>query len=341
MPLLSIILPVYNGASFLQRAIDSVLSQSLQSWELILVNDGSTDETDDICREYSIKEKRIHYICQDNRGLSAARNTGFSYASGDYIAYLDADDFVSSSYYQCLIHELEQSSADLIISGFIREFHRKSGRQYITAVRWTQKYISIPKQINRESQTLEFYHAYIHVWNKLYRRNFLLKNHVTFDESLRYGEDVPYNICVLSHAASILFSENTGYHYVCHSSTQLTTRWNDTLIESNADIYRRIKQHELNIWHISESYIASGMYLRGCFLFIEKAINFKVPLSNIYRHIKTIINMPETKYSIAALSYHCPSIEFYLYCLILRTRNTNIIYIAALMRRGIKIMLGR
>lgn len=341
MPLLSIILPVYNGAPFLQRAVESVINQTLQSWELILVNDGSTDNTESICKEYLQKEKRIHYISQDNRGLSAARNAGFSYAVGQYIAFLDADDFISPTYYEQLIHEQKNHPADFIVTGFIREFHHENGEKHITTIHWEQKRIDVSKQIGDACRSNKFYHIYIHVWNKLYRRDFLQRYRITFDETLRYGEDVPYNIRVLSHCSSILFSEHVGYHYVCHSSLRLTNSWNDTLLKSNAHIYRQIVQHESTNWHIEQSSIAAGMYLRGCFLSLEKAINCNLPSSKVLCDIGTILEMTETNDCIQALTKHHISAEFFLYCLILRTKNQKLIYLSVLLRRKLKIILGR
>lgn len=269
IPTLSIILPVYNGEAFLGQAIDSVLNSTLKSWELILVNDGSTDSTGDLCQAYCLKDKRIHSISQDNRGLSGARNAGFSHAVGTWIAYLDADDFVEPDYYERLVTEAEESGAEFLVTGFTREFWRngrslakrdslgrncagdnstgqdtmgqdsigqnsvrqnspkqnstrKSSagqnsleRNHVVRTAWPRRYLKTPEEIRNACGELWFYHVYIHVWNKIYRRDYLNEHGILFDESLRYGEDVPYNLRILSEANTILFVDHVGYHYIC------------------------------------------------------------------------------------------------------------------------------
>lgn len=118
MPLLSVILPVYNGEIFVSRAINSVLEQDFSDWELIIIDDGSSDHTSQICTDFCLKDKRIQYYYQKNRGLSAARNAGFRHASGKFIAYLDADDYVEFDYYRELISSAENSGADFVVAGF-------------------------------------------------------------------------------------------------------------------------------------------------------------------------------------------------------------------------------
>ena len=341
-PKLSIILPIYNGENFLTQAIESVLKSTLHSWELILVNDGSTDMSEKICKEYCRKENRIHYISQDNLGLSAARNTGFSIARGTYVVYLDADDYVERDYYEQLVSEAEKEQADFIVTGFTREFIHDRRNNHITKTRWDRHFLQSADEIRAESQKLYFYNVYIHVWNKIYKRKKLIENNIRFDENIRYGEDVPYNIQALTTAESILFLELSGYHYICHNIARLTNRWNENLLNYNCEIYKRIRLHEYIKWQILDSKVAAGMYLRSCFLAWEKATynqKFDYPARN--KIIRQTLHFEETKEAIEVLTKYKVNIEFEIYYGIIKTKNVNLIYISVIMRKFFKHLLGR
>lgn len=118
MPLISIILPVYNGEEFLKETIESVLNQSFHDWELILVNDGSTDFTQEIVQEYAKQDFRIRVISQPNLGLSTARNTGFAHCKGEIIGFLDADDKYLPECLTIISNRFRSFDVDLLISGY-------------------------------------------------------------------------------------------------------------------------------------------------------------------------------------------------------------------------------
>lgn len=340
-PDLSIILPVFNGATYLANAVNSVLNQSINSWELILVNDGSTDNTDIICRQFSLCDKRIHYFSQNNRGLSAARNAGFFYASGHYIVYLDADDYVEPDYYKKLIEVAENSGANFIVTGFTREFYNRNKKTHTSIIKFSDQVLQTPQEVQTACQSIFFYNIYIHVWNKLYRHDFLLNHKILFDETLRYGEDVPYNIEVLKKINTIFFSNLTGYHYICHNSARLTNNWRESLLNDNGRIYTQITNYEKKFWNVDSSTVASGMYLRGCFLSIEKALNSKLSYDNILKQINNILTLDETKIALSVISQNKVNKEFSLYCKILSSTSLKYIYIATVVRKLFKIIMGR
>ena len=110
-----IIIPVYQGKSYLKRCIDSVLAQSCQEYEIILVDDGSTDGSAEICDEYAEKQKKITVIHKENGGLSSARNAGLEIASGEYVMFIDADDVVHSKMLETELKVLKEENADIFI----------------------------------------------------------------------------------------------------------------------------------------------------------------------------------------------------------------------------------
>lgn len=119
MVMLSVIVPVYNVEKYLPTCIESILRQTMEELELILVDDGSTDRSSLICDEYAKTDLRIKVIHQKNGGLSAARNTGLRSAQGRYISFVDSDDFIRQDMYEVLLNELQKEQADFIKSDFI------------------------------------------------------------------------------------------------------------------------------------------------------------------------------------------------------------------------------
>lgn len=340
-PILSIILPVYNGEAFVKRAIQSVLDQKLQNWELVVVNDGSTDASESIITSYCERDSRIIKITQANGGLSAARNAGFCRSTGKYIVFLDVDDWVEESYYSDLVAYAEKYKTEFLVSSYIRDFVQSGGRVKAQQVRFEEKVLDTNEKLKQACEQMHFYNVYIHVWNKIYRREFLLENRIMFDEGRRYAEDVPYNIEVLKNTSSILFVDIPGYHYVCHQAERLTGSWKESLLEDNCQVYHQIAAFEKEFLNMEQSEVAAGMYLRSCFLAIEKTISMKMPYQDVCVIMKTLFEKTALKDSLDTLKYRCRSKEFYIYMMILQIKSAFIFYIAVTLRRGLKRMLGR
>ena len=120
MPIISVVIPVYNVEKYLARCLDSVLAQDFSDYEVILVNDGATDSSSQICEAYAKKDHRIHLLHKPNGGLSDARNFGTAHAVGEYITYIDSDDYVATTYLSCLYNLLVENNADISCCGYIR-----------------------------------------------------------------------------------------------------------------------------------------------------------------------------------------------------------------------------
>ena len=235
MPVLSIIMPVFNAESTLHQAVYSVISQDFEDWELILVDDGSQDASGAICDSFSAAYENIRPFHQENRGLSAARNTGISHACGQLIAFLDSDDWVEPDYYSRMINAMETSGCGMVMSGYIREFLRNGvckKRMSVTFERYILKLEGFRTSCASEPETnpAEFwrssasYNLFIHVWNKLYRGEVLRKVGLCFDETLEFAEDVPFNAAYLRQIENVCITAWEGYHYICKNQGNLTAR---------------------------------------------------------------------------------------------------------------------
>ena len=233
-PKISIIVPIYNVELYLPRCIDSVLSQSFSDFELVLINDGSTDQSGDICDEYATKDSRIKVIHQDNKGVSYARNRGLDVATGEYIAFVDPDDYIDGRMYEILVRKIEEVKADIAICSFA--FVKNST---VMAQDSGEKC-----QLFNKEQALEYYFNeklpfdYSFLWNKLFHKN-LFKN-IRLNSNLFVQEDSEALIRFLDLCSSIVYTPDALYFYSlrCDSLSQsrLTLKLL-TVVDSLYEIY--------------------------------------------------------------------------------------------------------
>ena len=207
-PLISVIIPVYNAEQFLPACLDSVLCQEFPSFELLLIDDGSTDGSGKIADRYAEKDSRIVVVHQPNAGVSAARNRGVAEARGEYIAFVDADDRVTPSY----LSHLLSPQTDLSIAG-ISLLHEPSGRMESHGFDRTRS-----ARTDRERGLL-FADAEIHdttkgPCNKLFRREIIEQHHLRFDPRYSYGEDHLFVLEFVKHCHSIAQIAHTDYLYI-------------------------------------------------------------------------------------------------------------------------------
>lgn len=214
----SIIIPVYNAEKYLADAIESVLNQTFQAWELILVNDGSEDESFTICNKYAKNDSRICIINQQNKGVSAARNQGINYAQGDWIIFLDADDWLENSYLHEVRHMLDTKDVtDLIVCNYFSVLNNeKKCRKKITQTSIGKEKIGTLIEASlRMSQWHghEWYGNLRTVWGKCFRSSIIKTNNISFDSRLRIGEDMLFLLEVIQKVNKILFLDKPLYNY--------------------------------------------------------------------------------------------------------------------------------
>lgn len=203
MTYISIIIPIYNSERHLEECLKSVCSQTFKEIEIILVNDGSTDGSEAICRKWKKVDKRIKYILQKNRGVSCARNTGIESSKGEYITFIDSDDTVSKHYCEYLL-EYCKDNIDLVALGMAR----KRGEKILPIRHRVKKGIynaSALKDSVIDDGTMSGF-TLQSVCSVLYRRSLLIDNHIRFKKEIRYNEDGLFNSCyVFALAKKVYF----------------------------------------------------------------------------------------------------------------------------------------
>lgn len=215
-PLISVIIPIYNSDKYLARCIDSICKQTYTNLEIILVNDGSTDNSINICKESANKDKRISIFDIPNGGVSNARNTGLKNASGEYIQFIDSDDYVSNNYIESLFNSLTSTNSGLVVCAI-----ESYDNQNIKFDEWrVPENVLDFETINRDLflELIEKFLLFGPV-NKLYRTEIISQNSIFFDPSLSYGEDLIFNFDYFKYIKSIAINSDVTYKYI-HDNTE-------------------------------------------------------------------------------------------------------------------------
>lgn len=210
MPEVSIIVPVYNAEKTIGRCIESILNQEYTDFELILCNDGSRDKSGQICDEYAEKDSRIHVIHKENSGVSDTRNVGIRSASGTYIQFLDADDWITVDATKLLVRTMKEKESDLVISDFYRvvgEHISRKGDIDTEEVMSTEKFAKFMME-----NPADFYYGVL--WNKLYKRELIESYEIYMDEQLSWCEDFLFNLEYLLHCKTVAALQVPIYYYV-------------------------------------------------------------------------------------------------------------------------------
>ena len=199
MPKVSVIVPIYNVEKYLEKCINSLLSQTLEDIQIILVNDGSKDNSGNIAKEYEKNNKdRVIYVEKENGGLSDARNYGIKYATGDFIAFLDSDDYIEKNAYEEMYNKAIEENADYVECDFIWEFPNK---------------IRVDKQYPYKNKKEMLSFVRVVAWNKLIKRQLITDNNLEFPKGLRY-EDIEFTYKLIPFVNKFVYVDKPFIHYV-------------------------------------------------------------------------------------------------------------------------------
>jgi glycosyltransferase involved in cell wall biosynthesis len=218
----SVIIPVYNAVSYLQRCVDSLLGQTLSDCEYIFVNDGSKDGSRQQLEAYAKLDSRVKVVNQENSGVSVARNRGLMLATGEYIGFVDADDYIELDMLERLYEAAGSNHCDVVVSNYESELE---GRKSIISFPFPVGTVLTKKDIERF--ILPYFLKYDNlnsVWNKLYRSEVIHSKQIEFPAGVALGEDELFNMLFFSYADSMVYIEYAGYHYqeIAGSATRST-----------------------------------------------------------------------------------------------------------------------
>ena len=261
MPVLSIIVPIYNAEKYLEGCVRSIISQYYKDFELILIDDGSTDMSGGICDNLSASNEQIIVIHQKNSGVSSARNAGIDKAMGKYLAFVDVDDYVDLDMYNTMIATAEQSGAEYLICGY-HEVFRTNKRKVL---------FNLPEMelldrefiVNKLLFSIYTKECIINAsWNKLYKKDIIDLYHIRFPKRRR-AEDWLFNIRYLEVIRSAMYVNKPLYYYVRndHSVMAQVLPEQYNLWKENAQVRREIaERYHLNVdWKEVNKYFLEGV----------------------------------------------------------------------------------
>lgn len=284
--MISIIIPVYNSATYLNQCIESIINQTYTDWECIIINDGSTDDSANICDIWSQTDSRIHVIHQSNQGVSASRNRGLKKSKGEYIVFVDSDDWVETNYLYDMISSMVENKTDIIVTG----------TNYIYKNQDVKVFKPFEKEIFRlsyenTSAFIENISLFYGPYSKLLKADIIKKYNITFPENYSLGEDLLFNFHYLSKINNIQYLSVANYNYRILNTGSLTSKYRDN--EFDIHYFQWKVQRDLliskNMWNdISMKYL----YLRLWGIIYNGLFDKKKPS---YSHIYKVLNIKELK----------------------------------------------
>ncbi len=283
--MISIIIPVYNAEPYLDQCIESVTSQIYKDWECILINDGSKDSSGSICDKWSQRDQRIRVVHQLNKGVSVARNRGIKESKGEFIVFIDSDDWVEPNYLSDLIDNMIEN-IDIIISG---NNQYKQNKKIIT-YKPTNKNI-IEFSSNSTAAFIKNIELLYGPYSKLYRTKTIKKNNILFPEDYSLGEDLLFNFQYLNYTQKIGYIPKANYNYRILNAGSLTSIYRDNTFDIHYHLYLARKSFFINkkIWNsISKRYLFNQLW--GI---IYDALFYKKNIT--YKNIKSILEIEDIK----------------------------------------------
>ena len=307
-PLLTVVIPVYNVEKYLKRCIESILIQEWKNYDILLVDDGSTDNSPQICDDYAKTYDFISVIHKKNGGLSAARNTGISNAEGEYVYFPDSDDWIEPDTFLALAEALESQEFDII--SFNREFVKGEEDAIVSEPEVTQVFEG------KDAFMQMLKHSYITGFanDKVYRKSLFTEHNIQFPIG-KYYEDLGTNYKLFLSAKKVYATNQKYYHYLIDNPDSITQSWNEKKFRDMFGFYKEIfysdfvrsylNQEEL---HISQLYYVNG-------LIHLLASLYKSKLDSQYAEIKNDVNheLRKNKITYSEIKYLPNRIKYLLY----------------------------
>lgn len=298
VPKVSIVIPVYNTERYLEECLDSVINQTLSDIEIILVDDGSTDGSAEICRRFEHTDARIKFFSIQNSGSSTARNVGLEHATGEYVGFVDSDDWVEACMFERLYHKAVEVDADIVSCGHVRH---SSGRQVKKTGGWRpglyprQKVLQEGFPVLLASEALSTSGPF-NIWTKVFRRQLIESFGIRFNEKLLGGQDTVFcKTCMLYCRTLYIFEGGYWYHYRRRTGSRTTSympnAWN---------VYKAANDYWVDVLRDWREYDFSRQIMLHRLAGALMAINYECKPGNAngligrYRAVKAIVDEVRT-----------------------------------------------
>lgn len=261
-PLVSIILPVYNAQNHLARCVGSICAQTYRNIEIIILNDGSKDQSLPVCEEFRQKDPRILLVDKANSGVSDTRNLGLKLASGKYVEFVDSDDYLDPDFTERLVAAAEENEADFVIAPYkmvipagaskpeqvLDKIQDELGVMSVARPPEVREYGFLPAGVyDKDTFALRLMdkpasYFYGVLWNKLYRRDLFAAHDIRFTSEMRWAEDLVFNLRYIQYAERFVAIDKPGYYYVQNPQSICHTQINAaTIVQNKLQVFRYYK----------------------------------------------------------------------------------------------------
>ena len=328
-PFISVILPIYNVESYLERCIQSILDQDFSDYEMILVDDGSTDGSGQICDGYAEQYDHIRVVHKKNGGLSSARNAGMELARGEYIWWIDSDDWVGKESMSVLYNAVKKEQPDIAKFDHIRVTDTESVVLSTAAPgSYTQKCemdVLLKQAFNGASKFV------LSAWSHVYKRTFLIQEGLHFVSEREIGsEDYLFNLQAMLAASSIVVLKETLYYYELRSGS-LSQRYKENAPQKYTDLYLRLRafydqagalpayervMNRFYVWHL----------IHGICISNEYTLSEKHPLPAARKNVALLLSLPEFQQAVCAVDTAGLSWKQKVHLLAMRCRVEPLFY---------------
>lgn len=323
----SILIPVYNTERYLEKCLDSVINQTLKEIEIIITNDGSTDRSEDIIKEYIKKDSRIIYTKQINLGLGATRNKGIELAKGEYLAFLDSDDWVDLDYYEKLYLSACRDKSDLVISSYVTE-NILMKKSIINNVQIEEKDSYINSLLEGKIPGFS--------WNKLYKNEIIKSNNLRFPlrGELENVEDQYFSLRALSYSKRISFITESFIHYRLNRQS-IVNKYQKNLVNDIKNLHieniKFFKDDKKKIEIINHNTLRSIIFIISNEFKYDRNVEKKEKL----KILKYMIDDKIYKELLLNLKYDKFNKKDALYLFLLKKKQIQILYYISSIRFGI------
>ena len=265
----SVIIPVYNVEKFIDKCVQSVIDQTMTDIEVILVDDGSTDNSLEKCRAWEKKDSRVKAFHQENQGVSVARNLGIEKSTGEYIAFIDSDDWIESNYLEALYDAAKKKGADISICGFYFDYPDEvvarghfekdmdfEGKEEISQIQIQILAKNMSKIKNNSGDRIGS------PWCKLFNAGFIKENNLAFIPNLKRSQDVVFNLYALEQAENVVYTNQPLYHYLINPDS-VCVKFSKSIL-TNVNAYLKEMGRFISRYHKNNVVFRDAFYTKVC-----------------------------------------------------------------------------
>lgn len=338
-PKISIIVPVYSVEAYLPQCLDSLMNQTYGNLEIICVNDGSPDGSEQILREYAARDARMYIIEQENQGASVARNHGLSVARGDYIMFVDGDDWIDLDTCQRAVEIAEKYGADVVFWSYVREYGHESREKYmplddeIVFCGDEAKDVLHRRQlglVGRELAHPEYADSLVTVWGKLYSGKLLRESEAAFVDIREIGtsEDAMFNLEALRDIETAVYIKRCFYHYRKNNLTSVTTKYKSKLAPQWDCLFDMMAEY--NVKNQLPATYTQALRNRISLSVVGLGLNImNAPVSELTKisMVKGVISTPRYREAVKTLELRYFPIHWKVFYLCAKWRNAVGVYL--------------